>query len=94
MDSIIFPEEVQANKEQEAKNDLASRQLIEDFKKTFTTPWGQRIYKHLLARCHVFSTTFTGNSKTFFLEGERNIGLYLLAMREMASIEGLDNLKK
>jgi hypothetical protein len=39
-------------------------------------------------------STFTGNSQTFFLEGERNVGLYLLRMRGLADTAGLENLKK
>ena len=33
----------------------------------------------LLGECKVFSTSFTGNSTTFFNEGMRQIGLMLLA---------------
>lgn len=93
MESEIFTEETRLTKEAEKRNDLAHRQLLEDFKNTFATPAGKRVYRHLLERCHVFSSVFTGNSKTFFLEGERNIGLYLLTMRELADIEGLEKLK-
>lgn len=31
-----------------------------------------------LVACHVFATSFTGNSYTYFNEGERNRGLVLL----------------
>lgn len=70
------------------------RQLKEDFKRVFNSPHGKRVYKHILERCHVFHTTFTGSSKTFFLEGERNIGLYLLAMMNLANQEGLEVIKE
>ena len=33
----------------------------------------------LLGECKVFSTSFTGNSTTFFNEGMRQVGLLLLA---------------
>jgi hypothetical protein len=94
MESEIFKEEVQAQKDSEKKAENEFKTLLEDFKRTFETVNGKRVYKHLLERCHVFSTTFTGNSKTFFLEGERNIGLYLLSMREMATVESLEKLKE
>jgi hypothetical protein len=42
----------------------------------------------------VFHTTFTGNSRTFFLEGERNIGLYLLAMMNLDDEKGLEIIKE
>ncbi|PUB87069.1 MAG: hypothetical protein DBP02_02155 [gamma proteobacterium symbiont of Ctena orbiculata] len=32
----------------------------------------------LLTQCHVYNTSFTGNSQTFFLEGERNVGLQVI----------------
>ncbi len=34
----------------------------------------------LLEQTHVFQNSFTGNSTTFFLEGERNVGLKLFAL--------------
>lgn len=33
----------------------------------------------LLTLCHPFQTSFRGNSQTFFLEGEANIGLQVFA---------------
>lgn len=33
----------------------------------------------VLERCGVFTTSFTGNSETFFREGQRNIGLFIIA---------------
>ena len=78
---------------QNQKNDDEERQLKNDFKRTFSSQHGMRVYKHILERCHVFNTTFTGNSKTFFLEGERNIGLYILAMLNLANYEGLEIIK-
>lgn len=39
---------------------------------------GRRLYWRWLERTHIFKTSFTGNSETFFREGERNIGLILL----------------
>ena len=35
----------------------------------------RRFVWELLETTHVFRTSFTGNSETFFKEGERNIGL-------------------
>lgn len=39
---------------------------------------GRRLYWHWLGNAHIFKTSFTGNSETFFREGERNIGLKML----------------
>lgn len=40
---------------------------------------GREFIWMLLDRCGIFRSSFTGNSETFFREGERNIGLYLTA---------------
>ncbi|WP_343684009.1 hypothetical protein [Asticcacaulis sp.] len=39
---------------------------------------GRRIIWALLEFCGVFRTSFTGNSETFFKEGQRNVGLSIL----------------
>jgi len=70
------------------------KQIREDFKRTFNSPHGKRVYTHMLERCHVFNTTFTGNSRTYFLEGERNIGLYLMAMMNLANNRGIEIIKE
>jgi hypothetical protein len=41
---------------------------------------GRRFIWLMLERTGVFRTSFTGNSTTFFNEGQRNIGLLLLDM--------------
>lgn len=40
---------------------------------------GRRFFWRYLTLCHVFETSFTGNNTTFFNEGERNIGLIMMA---------------
>ena len=77
-----------------SQQDDKERQLREDFKRTFNSQHGKRVYKHILERCHIFNTTFTGGSKTFFLEGERNVGLYLLGMMNLADNAGIEVLKE
>lgn len=72
-------------REQEA-NDLAA---------VLNIPEGRRYLWRLLEFCGVYKTSFTGSSETFFLEGQRNVGLrvvneittthpeaYLLMMKE------------
>jgi hypothetical protein len=36
---------------------------------------GRRVMHRLLAAGHIFHSSFTGNSETFFREGERNLAL-------------------
>ena len=40
---------------------------------------GRRFVWRLLQSCHLYETSFTGTSATFFREGERNVGLQVLA---------------
>lgn len=43
-----------------------------------STLGGRSFLWRLLAECGVYKSSFTGNSTTFFNEGKRNIGLWLL----------------
>jgi hypothetical protein len=89
--------------EKKAKEELerAQHQLFSDYQQIFVNNRCQqcrgasnRILLDLLGKTHVFSSIWTGNSKMYRLEGERRIGLYLLAMCEMASMEGIKKLRK
>ena len=53
---------------------------VEDFKWVMSNRRGRRFAHRLLDQCGVFRSSFTGNSTTFFNEGQRNIGLQVLAM--------------
>lgn len=62
-------------REKEAKNERD--QELEDIKTVLKTPAGLRLFKRLMEKGHIFNTTFTGNSQTYFLEGHRNFALLL-----------------
>lgn len=64
---------------EEQKAQAQRRQEIEDFKWLMAHKQGRRLMSRLLASTGVFRTSMTGNSQTFFNEGQRNIGLMLLA---------------
>lgn len=69
-------------KQVKEKLDAASRarkQELEDVAYLIKTPPGMRYFRKLLERGSVFTTTFTGNSQTFFKEGMRNLALGILA---------------
>jgi len=55
-------------------------QEAEDFKWLMKDKRGRRFVWGQLERTGVYRSSFTGNSETFFREGERNIGLMLMAM--------------
>ena len=40
---------------------------------------GRRVMARFVEHCGVYRSTFTGNSETFFKEGMRNVGLFLVA---------------
>ena len=54
------------------------RQELDDVKQLLNSPHGRRFVWRYLGICGVFRSSFTGNSETFFNEGQRNIGLQLL----------------
>lgn len=53
---------------------------LNDFKWLMSQKRGRRFIWRLLEKTHVFKSSMTGNSQTFFLEGERNIGLQYMSM--------------
>lgn len=57
------------------REELNQKQQLEDIKTLASIPAGVRFFRQLLADGHVFTTSFTGNSTTFFLEGHRNLAL-------------------
>lgn len=55
------------------------QQELDDFKQIMSTQVGRRFLWRLLDLTGFQKTSFTGNSTTFFNEGQRNIGLILWA---------------
>jgi hypothetical protein len=66
-------------KEQSQKEKRGREKELDDVKFILSHRQGRRFYFRYLEECGVFKTSFTGNSQTFFLEGQRNIGLKLLS---------------
>lgn len=71
-------EQQQAQNAQVAK--LHGEQAINDVRLLMSEAWGRRIMANLLAQAGVYRTSFTGNSETFFREGQRDIGLRYIAI--------------
>ncbi len=55
-----------------------ARQEFDDFLFVMRSKPGRRFVWRLLSWTHVFRTSFTGNSETYFREGERNIGCRIM----------------
>lgn len=66
-------------REAEIKAKLAEDQRANDLRYMLASDQGKRFIWSLLESCGIFKSSFTGSSETYFLEGQRNIGLKLLA---------------
>lgn len=55
---------------------------VADMSDVMATPAGRRLMHHLLGEAKVYQQGFSGNSSTFFQEGERNIGLKIIALMD------------
>ena len=55
------------------------RQHLKDLRKILDTPEGIRVFAKIIEDGKVFSSSFTGNSTTFFNEGMRNLALKIFA---------------
>lgn len=61
-----------------AEQKQAVEQAVEDFQGLMDDPRFRRFAWRLLEKTGVFRSSFTGNSETFFREGARNVGLWLM----------------
>lgn len=59
-------------------NDLLEREIESAWASMLGTEAGRMIAWSILDKCHVFSSTYTGNAGSNFLEGERSVGLKVL----------------
>lgn len=66
-------------KNAEIKVKLQDDQKHNDLKWILATEQGRRFTWRLLETTGIFKSSFTGSSETYFLEGQRNVGLKLLA---------------
>lgn len=67
-----------AREQRKFRDRVASDLEAEDFKWLMSDKRGRRIVHRWLTKAGVWRSSFTGNSETFFREGQRNIGLMLL----------------
>lgn len=55
---------------------------------------GKRVLWDIMSFCGVFQLSMTGNSYTYFNEGKRQVGLYLLTMLKMGgAMEDLEKIE-
>ena len=81
----------------EKRQSEAHERLSKAYRRLFKsgTADAEMVYRDLLKRCHVFHSTFRADStkRQDFMEGERNIGLYLIAQCETGEIDALKALE-
>jgi hypothetical protein len=58
--------------------------LCENVSMVLSTRQGKDVIWHILSLCNLYSSTFTGNSQTFYLEVKRVVGLDILKLLEDA----------
>lgn len=61
------------------EDSLITDQLKADLNKIMTIPEGRRFLWYALGLGGVYTSSFTGNSETFYLEGRRSVSLNLIA---------------
>jgi len=66
-------------KDAKIKVQLSREQEVNDLKFILATEQGRRFLWRTLEMCGVYRSSFTASSETYFLEGQRNIGLKLLS---------------
>ena len=65
--------------ERQKRRRLLSQREDDDLVWLMNQREGRRFVWRLLQSCHLNESSFTGTSATFFREGERNVGLAVLA---------------
>lgn len=75
-----------------AFNPFKQRQAAMDCQATFNTETGRRVLWNLLTLCHVFQPSYRPGAPaeaTAFREGERNVGLQIMAMMNIRDMDKL-----
>mgnify|MGYP003143769975 CR=1 FL=1 len=67
---------IRSNRERQKQSSSDQLSALRDL---LETDGGKEFFWRLLARCKLYETSFTGNSQTFFNEGKREIGLWVLS---------------
>jgi hypothetical protein len=86
MTNAADPKQVERARLKEVFND---RNFITDLRAILELPAGRRILWWLLETAGIYRSSFTGNITTFFNEGQRQVGLTLLAKIHEAKPEAI-----
>lgn len=72
------------------KQNLKRQQELNDLQMVLKTEFGRRFFIRILEDAGYNSSSFTGNSTTFFNEGKRDVALQLLKKVEALGYPGLE----
>jgi len=92
-EDLLF-EEIGVDLKKQARARSVDEQLLRSYRQLTKIPEGKDVIWDLISFCHLFDVSFTGNSKTFFYEGQRSVGLYLLWMLQVSDGKDLDAINK
>lgn len=76
------------------KAQLRRQQEMSYLKGILSTPAGKDFIWRLLGACGVYEESFTGNSTTFYKEGKRSIGLWVIKEINEADKNAYINMQK
>lgn len=88
----LFGPEYAQRQEAERMSAVQREDLLTAMGRVFDTEEGKKVLWWLLELTHPYQTSFTGNSLTYFKEGERQVGLKLLGKILEARPLGLHDL--
>jgi hypothetical protein len=74
-----YPTEDEAAEAKRAEVARLTQRDNDDLQWLMADKRGRRVMQRLLDKAGIYRSSFTGNSETFFREGERNVGLYWVA---------------
>jgi hypothetical protein len=80
-------DEERAQKQQEREARLLARKYQSVF---LSTDDGRDVLNDIISQSHLYGTLFTGNSKTYYLLGMREIAMLILNKLNLASFDALE----
>jgi hypothetical protein len=93
-EGLVFEEYINSEKKHLAAK-LENEGLMGAYRSMLKSPDGRRVIWDILEKCRVFHTTMTGNSWTYFNEGSRSIGLYLMSiLNVITSLEDIMTINR
>lgn len=91
---MIDLDDEQRQKNQMERDGKKQQRFLDDVKWIISDARGRRFIWWLFCRCHMFESNMTGNSQTFFREGERNIGLQVLFHMNDADLNAFGRMQR